>query len=81
MSEVGVGPGPNYHVYLVPLDGITPSTAVDETVYVDLGQLKAFSGSQNYPVPDGINLQDYGSIVIWCEQFGILISPAKLEFK
>ncbi|MEQ8428714.1 MAG: DM13 domain-containing protein [Gammaproteobacteria bacterium] len=76
-----VGPGPKYHVYLVPLDEVKPSSPVDETMYVDLGRLKAFSGSQNYPVPNGINLQDFGSIVIWCEQFNILISPAKLEFK
>lgn len=79
-SDFEVGPGPKYHVYLVPLDEIMPSTAVDETMYVDLGRLKAFTGSQNYPVPVGIDLQDFGSIVIWCEQFNILISPATIEF-
>jgi electron transfer DM13 len=75
-----VGPGPKFHVYLVPHKNVTPSTDVARTMYVDLGRLKAFKGSQNYPIPAGVNLQGYGSVVVWCEQFGVLISPAALEF-
>jgi len=26
-----------------------------------------------------VNLSTYGSVVIWCEQFGVLISPAALQ--
>jgi len=74
-----VGPGPKYHVYLVPEKTVTPSTNVARTMYVDLGRLKAFKGSQNYPVPSGVDLAKYGSVVIWCEQFGVLISPAALK--
>ena len=54
---------------------------VAKTMFVDLGRLKAFKGSQNYPVPAGVNLAGYGSVVIWCEQFGVLISPAALKFE
>lgn len=79
-SDFEVGPGPKFHVYLVPGDNVTPGTDVDATMFVDLGRLKAFKGSQNYPVPAGVTLTDYGSVVIWCEQFGVLISPAKLDF-
>ena len=48
-------------------------------MYVDLGRLKAFKGSQNYPIPPGVDLSKYGSVVVWCEQFGVLISPATLK--
>ena len=75
-----VGPGPKYHVYLVPEADITPDTRVEETMFVDLGRLEAFSGSQNYQVPGGLDLSDYGSVVIWCEQFNVLISPALITF-
>jgi hypothetical protein len=78
-SDFEVGPGPKYHVYLVPDRTVTPSTEVAKTMFVDLGRLRAFKGSQNYPVPGGLNLRDYGSVVIWCEQFGVLISPATLR--
>ena len=76
-----VGPGPKYHVYLVPNADITPDTNVQDTMFIDLGRLKAFEGSQNYSVPNGINLNNYQSVVIWCEQFNVLISPAKINFK
>jgi hypothetical protein len=77
-SDFEVGPGPKYHVYLVPEKRVTPSTAVAKTMFVDLGRLKAFKGGQNYPVPAGVDAAKYGSVVIWCEQFGVLISPAAL---
>jgi hypothetical protein len=73
-----VGPGPKYHVYLVPEKQVVPSTNVARTMFVDLGRLKAFKGSQNYEVPSGVDIAKYGSVVIWCEQFGVLISPATL---
>ena len=47
-------------------------------MYVDLGRLRAFKGSQNYKVPKGLALDKFKHVVIWCEQFGVLISPAKL---
>jgi hypothetical protein len=73
-----VGPGPKFHVYLVPEKDVVPSTNVARTMYVDLGRLKAFKGSQNYEIPAGVDVGKYGAAVIWCEQFGVLISPAKL---
>ena len=78
-SDFEVGPGPKYHVYLVPEASVTPATEVASTMFVDLGRLRAFKGSQNYSVPGGVDLAKFGSVVIWCEQFGVLISPAALR--
>ncbi len=80
-ADFEVGPGPKFHVYLVPLDQVTPNTEVDEVAFVDLGRLRAFKGSQVFPVPADLKLTDYGSVVIWCQQFGVLVSPAKLNFE
>jgi len=80
-GDFEVGPGPKFHVYLVPEKNVIPSTNVARTMFVDLGRLKAFKGSQNYSVPAGVDLTQYGSVVIWCEQFGVLISPAALKFQ
>lgn len=79
-ADFEVGPGPKYHVYLVPVENVDTDTRVDRTMFVDLGRLKAFSGGQNYPVPAGLDLRKFPSVVIWCEQFGVLISPAALDF-
>jgi Electron transfer DM13 len=73
-----VGPGPAYHVYLVPAASIRNASAVKDAIFIDLGGMRAFTGSQRYVIPAGVNLKDYPSVVIWCEYFGVLISPADL---
>ena len=77
-ADFEVGPGPAYHVYLVPNANVRNESAVKDAMFVDLGGLRAFKGSQRYPIPAGVDLKKYPSIVIWCERFGVLISPADL---
>jgi hypothetical protein len=78
-SDFEVGPGPKYHVYLVPKAPIRNSSEVPAQKFVDLGRLRAFKGSQRYAIPAGIDLANFHSVVIWCEQFSVLISPADLS--
>ncbi len=80
-SNFEVGPGPKYKVYLVTAADIKQSDDVKAAGHKDLGSLRAFKGSQNYTVPPDLKLSDYKSVVIWCETFGVLISPAKLAFR
>ena len=76
-----VGPGPAFHVYLVPKAKIRSSADMTGVMYVDLGRLRAFKGSQRYMIPAGLNLKDFPSAIVWCERFSVLISPADLAFK
>ena len=78
-SDFEVGPGPKYHVYLVPKAMVRQSSDVAQTMFVDLGRLRAFKGSQKYAIPAGLDLSKFDSVVIWCEQFEVLISPADLK--
>lgn len=80
-EDFEVGPGPDFHVYLVPKSDIRTSGDVTGTMYVDLGRLRAFKGSQNYEIPAGVDLKNFPSVVIWCQQFSVLISPADLTFE
>jgi hypothetical protein len=80
-EDFEVGPGPDYHVYLVPKEGIRSSGDLGAAMYVDLGRLKAFQGSQNYAIPAGVDLRQYPSVLIWCQRFSVLISPADLAFE
>jgi len=75
-----VGPGPKFHVYLVPRTPVRQSAHLDNVMYVDLGRLRSFKGAQKYRLPKSINIREYPSVVIWCERFGVLISPADLTF-
>lgn len=78
-EDFEVGPGPKYHVYLVPKETIRSSGDLGDAMYVDLGRLRAFKGSQKYDIPAGLDLAEFKSAVIWCEQFSVLISPADLK--
>jgi hypothetical protein len=74
-----VGPGPAFHVYLVPQANIRREADMSNAMYIDLGRLRAFKGSQRYSIPAGVDLKNYPSVVIWCERFSVLISPADLS--
>jgi hypothetical protein len=80
-EDFEVGPGPAFHVYLVPTANIRDAGQVSGTMFVDLGGLRAFKGSQKYPIPAGVDLAKFPSVVIWCQQFSVLISPADLTFE
>jgi hypothetical protein len=80
-EDFEVGPGPAFHVYLVPNANIRDAGQVTGTMFVDLGGLRAFKGSQKYAIPAGVDLTKFPSVVIWCEQFSVLISPADLTFE
>ncbi len=80
-EDFEVGPGPAFHVYLVPGKEIRSSGDVEVAMFIDLGRLRAFKGSQKYHIPAGVDLKKYPSVVIWCAEFGVLISPADLSFE
>ena len=79
-DDFEVGPGPKYHVYLSKADTIEGNDDVEDNAFFDLGRLRSFKGGQSYSVPSGVNVADYAHVVIWCEAFSVLISPAALKF-
>ena len=46
---------------------------------IELGQLKANQGDQNYDLPDSADLSQYHVVVIYCERFHAVFGVAKLE--
>jgi hypothetical protein len=78
-ADFEVGPGPAFHVYLSPKAKIRSSGDFPLEASLDLGKLRSFKGSQRYQVPAGTDLGKYNSVVIWCRQFGVLVSPADLK--
>ena len=43
---------------------------------VDRGRLRVLKDSQRYAIAAGVDLANFPSVVIGCERFGALISPA-----
>ncbi len=78
-DDFEVGPGPAFHVYLVDHAKVRSNADFRQSKMTDLGRLKAFRGGQNYSIPASADLAGVGSVVIWCKEFGVLISPATVE--
>lgn len=69
---VDIAGAPDMYVYL--------SDRVDGRpgAFVDLGKLKATSGSFNYPIPASVDLATVRSVVVWCRQFSVTVTYATL---
>ena len=71
--------GPALVVYLSKHPAPRSASEVTDGGFVSLGKLKGNVGNQNYTVPSGTNISEYNSVVIWCELFDVLFSPAALN--
>ncbi len=69
--------GPDLNVYLHTAG---PDASVDDLVgdFIDLGDLKGNIGAQNYVVPDGIDLDRYNTVSVWCVRFRVVFGTAEL---
>lgn len=79
LTDFEVTNGPDLEVWLVAKKDISSSEDVKNSQWFSLGQLKGNIGDQNYSVPTDVNIADYSSVVIWCEQFGVLFASANLD--
>lgn len=71
--------GPALVVYLAQHPSPTQAADVVDSGFISLGKLKGNVGNQNYFIPEDIDVSTYNSVVIWCELFGVLFSPAALS--
>jgi len=71
--------GPDLKVWLVPIDPVPNTIGSEIDGYLDLGPLKGNIGDQNYDLPAGLLLQDYRSVVVWCQPFRVPFSAAALN--
>jgi hypothetical protein len=79
LSEFEVTNGPDLEVWLSAHPDPESSSDVSGNQWISLGQLKGNVGNQAYAVPEGTDISLFKSVVIWCEQFGVLFSPAALS--
>lgn len=71
---------PNTDLFVWASEAPAPRTSADAlfTPHVQLAELKATAGAQNYVLPDSLPLDRVRSIVIWCEPVRIAYAAAPL---
>ena len=66
-----IDPGPQVRVYL--------ATDASGATFKDIGALKGSKGNQQYPIPSGIDLGRYDTVVFWCVPFSQSLASAALK--
>lgn len=74
-----VSNGPHLAVWLTTDEGIIRTEDVRASEVTPLGPLVRPEGDQTYLVPEGLDLTDVGSVLIWSEELGVLYGVADLE--
>ena len=72
-----LAPGPDYKLYLTR--GFVEDEAgfnALKSVAARIGDVKTFNGFV-VDVPSGVNINDYDTVVVWCETFGEFITAAR----
>ena len=70
--------GPDLKIFLNPnrVEDVTGKTATDGAVLVS--KLRQNKGSHDYVVPEGVNLANFGSVLVHCEAFSVLWGGANI---
>lgn len=71
--------GPKLRIYLVKAEDVKDSASIQKTSFIDLGALKSLNGTQSYKVPKDIDLWQFLSVTVWCDQFKVNFATAPLS--
>lgn len=74
-----MAPGPDYKIYLTT-EFVDDKASFEKIKAnsIQVGEVKTFDGFIA-DLPAGVNIENYNSVVIWCETFGAFITSAKYK--
>jgi hypothetical protein len=77
LEDLDTSDGPDLRIYLTDQPPSDDWHVWDDGRFVDLGALKGNVGHSNYRLPDGLDLEAYRTVVIWCRRFtvGFAVAP------
>ena len=78
IEDLDILNGPDLRVILSPSELVDDDAAYDDGPFVDLGVLKGNKGNQNYEIPDDVDLDDFGTVAIWCRRFNVTFNAAPI---
>jgi hypothetical protein len=78
-EDLDVENGPDLRVILSRSPLVDDRNAYDDGDFVDLGVLKGNQGNQNYEIPDGVDLDEFLTVAIWCRRFNYTFNAAAIR--
>jgi hypothetical protein len=71
--------GPDLHVWITDRESGGDWGSYDDGRHLELGELKATHGNQNYEIPASAKLAGLRSVVIWCDRFNVAFGTAPVS--
>lgn len=82
LENLDTSNGPDLHVWLTDqpvIEGADGWFVFDDGEWTTLGPLRGNIGTQQYAIPDDLDLGSVTSVSIWCERFAVSFGAAPLE--
>ena len=79
LEDFNVTNGPDLRVLLANVPDPGDRDELTAGGYVELDKLKGNVGSQNYPIPETVDLAEVRSVVIYCRPFNVVFAVATLD--
>ena len=79
-DNVELAPGPDYRLYLTPKYLETEAEFMKiKNSSAQVAKITMFDGKQVFNIPENVDIENYNSVVIWCEAFKEFITVAKYK--
>ena len=79
-DNVELAPGPDYRLYLTPKYLETEAEFMKiKNSAIQIAKITMFDGKQVFDIPANIDIENYNSVIIWCEAFKEFITVAKYK--
>ena len=82
LTNVSTSDGPDLKVWITDAPVIAGKAGwrvFDDGSYVNLGNLKANKGNQNYAIPSDVDFKKLTSVSIWCDRFNVSFGAVQLK--
>ncbi len=82
LENLDTSDGPDLKVWLSDAQVVAGRAGwhvFDDGRYVSLGSLKGNHGNQNYRIPAEVKLENFRSVVIWCDRFNVSFGAAEMK--
>lgn len=74
IRNAAIQSGPSLVLYLTPEPG-----AVNLTGALRVAPLTSLTGSSEYAIPTGSDVESFGGVLIWCDRFAVPFGTAELR--
>jgi len=79
LENFSVTNGPDLRVLLAAHPNPKTQGEIKSGEYIELAKLKGNKGNQNYEIPEGVDVSQFKSALIYCKPFHVLFSSATLN--